>query len=80
MIRDVFNFKADKTSYYQPVGDAIEVLKDFAYNEKHELIVVEVGKRNIQEEIDSYKDTCGLSALLNNIRLTGNVGLLNVRE
>lgn len=79
MIRNVFNFKDDKTTYYQPLGDPIEVLKDFAYNDKHELIVIEVGKRNIQEEIDSYKDTCGLDALINNIRLTGNVALLNQR-
>lgn len=45
-----------------------EPVFDFAYNDKHEVIVVYQGEKNIQAEIDSHFDECDMNVLLENLR------------
>lgn len=58
------------------IDNPLEPVFDFVYNENHVLTVQQVGVRDVDAEIQSYADTCGIEYVLKCVA-QGDLSVLN---
>lgn len=58
------SWRSPSPLYHTDCSDPIIVHKKWAYNEDHEQVLVETGKENVWEKIQSYEDETGVYNVL----------------